>query len=691
MITPYQLTTLYVSQKKGNDNWTGFDPVPNETHRGPLQSIERALERIAELRAFGMDQPITIRLTDQEYFVKKPIVITPQMYGITLDSEAGCLLSGGFQITGFSKDTFQGVNCFSAPVPQLADGLWFTDFYVDGLRADFTRYPKEGTLSPESVENNCTELKSPSSYFIAKKDDLKTIQSFRNFGDCFISYNHFWVDEHSPIQSYDLNSGKITFAYPSRFSISLNNESAALHYVIENAAEAFCKPNQWYLDRTEGRVYYIPRNSSQTPDSICAYAPTVSQLFTVQGTPEQKAKNVTFRNLTFAHTKGDYSSRHFQTTSNKTGILEESHSGYASDPQSVCFAHGSLTFIHAANCAITNCTLQNFGVHGIDIQEGCHGIRITNNQLFDGGAGGIKIDGGEAGSETAFHTYGNMISNNIIRRCGRRYLAACGILIKHSYENTVSHNDISDLFYTGISIGWIWGYQDSITRDNLIEANHIYQLGQGKLSDMGGIYLLGKQPGTVVRGNLIHDVVSDHYGGWGLYTDEGSSYITLENNICYRLKCNCYHQHYGSMNTVRNNIFIYSGNAPVYLTRNEFHVGILCERNIIVSQGTPIYQACSADGQVDGAVHVLSANRNLMFDLKGETKLLKIGERAYSLEEARAAFGLETDGIVADPLFTDPEHGDFTLSPKSPAFSLGFQPIDMKHVGANLNGSLTKK
>ena len=684
MITPHQLTTIYVSQTKGNNNWTGFSPEPDEKHQGPMQSIEWALYRIEEMRSFGMNQPVTVRLTDPEYVIENPIVFRPGMTGITIDSEDGCLVSGGMKITGFVHDTFQGVSCFSAPVPQLAEGLWFTDFYVDGLRADFTRYPREGTLSPQQVENNGTELMDSSSYFIAKKEDLEVIRNFKNFGDCFISYNHYWIDEHSPIQDYDLESGKITFTYPSRFTISPDKDCAALHYVIENVAETFSQPNQWYLDRTAGRIYYIPRDDSQTPESICAYAPLTSQLFDVLGTPEQKIKNVRFRNLTFAYTKGDYSSKH-----NKTNDIDEpiesGHPGYASDIQSVCFAHGSITFSHAENCEITGCTLRNFGVHGIDIQQGCHGIRITDNFIFDGGAGGIKIDGGKAGSDPLLHTYGNTVSNNIIRRCGRRYLAACGILVKHSYENTLSHNEISDLYYSGISVGWVWGYTDSITRDNLIEANHIYHLGQGKLSDMGGIYLLGKQPGTVVRGNLIHDVVSDHYGGWGLYTDEGSSYITLENNICYRLKCNCYHQHYGSMNTVRNNIFVLSENAPVFLTRNEYHVGLLCERNIIVSNGTPIYQVGNSEVQTDGAVHVLTANRNLMFDLQGDTKLLKIGDKSYSLEEARTVFGMETEGVTADPMFADLQNGDYTLSPDSPAFALGFQPINMTHVGADFS------
>jgi len=108
----------------------------------------------------------------------------------------------------------------------------------------------------------------------------------------------------------------------------------------------------------------------------------------------------------------------------------------------------------------------------------------------------------------------------------------------HAAGNIITHNHIHDLYYTGISAGWRWGYNESVARDNLIEKNHIHDIGQGWLSDMGGIYTLGVQPGTVLRGNLIHDVNKASYGGWAIYLDEGSSHIIVENNICYRINEN---------------------------------------------------------------------------------------------------------------------------------------------------------
>ena len=130
-----------------------------------------------------------------------------------------------------------------------------------------------------------------------------------------------------------------------------------------------------------------------------------------------------------------------------------------------------------------------------------------------------------------------------------------------------------------------WGYQRSASHDNLIAFNHIHNIGQGLLSDMGGIYTLGVQPGTVIRNNLIHDVRSAHYGGWCIYPDEGSSHLLIENNICYHADREPFHQHYGRENLVLNNIFAWGGEATARVSRREAHVSVTFLRNIFIVGG----------------------------------------------------------------------------------------------------------
>ncbi|MDY3928883.1 MAG: right-handed parallel beta-helix repeat-containing protein [Clostridia bacterium] len=684
MINCSNISSIYVSQEYGNDNHTGFFPDVNSNNQGPLKTIECALKKTAELRRIGARQPISIVLTDDIYFVSKPIVITNDVCSVTIRSNRDTsTICGGFKIKGFKEDVFNGHKCFSAEVPEVKNNnVWFTDLYVDGKRADFTSFPKNGFLTPESVENTSSELFASSKWFVAKKCDMEIFKDFKNFNDCFISYNHYWIDEHTPIKSCDIDSGKITFKYPSRFTIELTHPASAPEYKIENTAEMFENKNEWYLDRETSKVYYIPRNNDQTPENIEVFAPLAEKLFVIKGTKEKSAENITLSNLKLFCTKGDYSSIYERIDSDNNYIVIESGDGYASDPQSLCFAHGSVEFYYAKNCSVEDCTLSCLGVHAVTINNGCSGIRIYHNVMKDMGAGGIKINGGEYGCEKCEETHNNTISQNLITNCGNRYFAACGILIMHSYENTVSNNEISYLYYTGISVGWVWGYNESITHNNRIEYNYIHHIGQGKLSDMGGIYLLGKQPGTVVRNNIIHDVISRHYGGWGLYTDEGSSYILLENNICYNVTNNCYHQHYGCMNTVRNNIFVKSGANPVRQTRDELHTGSVLEKNIIVSDKEISYTV--GDTESSGALYVLQGHENLHYNVNGETYITQTGDKKYTLDEYKSTFGGEDGSVIADPMFKDYENNDFTLCEESPAYKLGFRKIDTSNVGITI-------
>ncbi|MEM4531911.1 MAG: right-handed parallel beta-helix repeat-containing protein, partial [Thermofilaceae archaeon] len=190
----------------------------------------------------------------------------------------------------------------------------------------------------------------------------------------------------------------------------------------------------------------------------------------------------------------------------------------------------------------------------------------------------------------------------------------------------------------------------------------------------GGVYTLGVQPGTAVRCNIIYNVSAYQYGGWGVYLDEGSSYIVVEGNVVYDTTHGGFHQHYGRWNIVRDNIFALGREANIVLSRGEEgQVALIFERNIVLSNGSPIFQGGYAQRY---SMRNIVSDRNVYWDLTGRLTVCReqATGREYTLDEWRA-LGYDRLSIVDDPLFASVELRDFTLRDSSPALRLGFRRL----------------
>ena len=376
-------------------------------------------------------------------------------------------------------------------------------------------------------------------------------------------------------------------------------------YYVDNVFEGLSQPGDWYLDRPTGQLYYIPMPGEQIRTTTII-APRTEQLLKLIGDPAQakfvefiQFKDLAFENADWSQPRGGGEK------------FERPGTDYGAAPQAACNVPGTIYLKGARFCAIEDCRIAHVGLYGVELAEGCTGNRIVGNEITDLGAGGVKINGADAKGPVHDRTGNNRITDNEISAGGRIFHAAVGVLCMHSFGNRISHNHIHDLYYTGVSCGWVWGYSESVSRDNRIEKNHIHDLGHGLLSDMGGIYTLGVQPGTVIRGNVIHDIEKANYGGWCIYPDEGTSHILIENNICYDTNAQTFHQHYGRENLVRNNIFAFGGESQVALSKIEAHNSFTLERNIIISQGPPMF----VGGYAAAAGRGMISDLNLFWDI----------------------------------------------------------------------------
>lgn len=653
---------IYICQETGSDMNNGHAAKADGIGNGPVKTIDRLVNMLRTMRSGGILQPVTVKFMG-DFYLEEPLELdvgfekngfssVVKFENITFESygEKRARLIGGRKLTGFQKDVFNGVECLSLYIPEVKTGKWhFTDLYVNGKEAARTRYPQEGTLEAVTTEFPQTDAGLPtgSKWFVGKKEDLKNIDGVE---DAIVSFYHYWIDEHTPVESYDRESCKITMKNRSRFLISTsynekNAEAAAsdLHYYLENIPQTFSKPGEWYLDVKSGKVYYIPENAETVPEDLEIFAPTLRQILVLRGSIENKVCGVRFRNLDFICSRGDY------TSTSKFVTLPDECGEYASDCQSMSGAYGALSFEYAEDCQIEHCELSCLGIHAVEIGYGCKAIRVESNHFCNLGGGAVKIFGGSASEPKEYLTEYCVIRGNRIEHCGKRYAASCGILVCHASHSEISDNEISYLSYSGISAGWIWGYAPSSTYGNIIRNNHIHHIGMGELSDMGGIYTLGCQSGTVIENNLIHDVKSAYYGGWGIYNDEGSSYITIENNVVYRTSSESYHLHYGSFNTVRNNLFASGGDALVRVSRNEEHLGVLFEDNTFITRGETVYHS----GLMNCPVSGIRTCRNKIWDVSGKMPVLfAIGEKKeilLSLEEWQRNYGLDEGSVVEEP------------------------------------------
>jgi len=326
---------------------------------------------------------------------------------------------------------------------------------------------------------------------------------------------------------------------------------------------------------------------------------------------------------------------------------------------------GAVTATGAVRCRVERCTLRHLGGYGVELGRGCRDSEVAGCALYDLGGGGVKL-GTQLVADAPLTGF-NRVTDCEITRGGLIFHSAVGVLLLQSGNNTVAHNHIHDLYYTGISVGWTWGYHESGTENNLLEYNHIHNLGHAWLSDLGGIYTLAISPGSVIR--YIHDVRSADYGGCGLYHDEGSSNYLSEGNVVYDCGSYAFCQHFGRENTARGNVFALAGEAQVQCGRAEPHVSFTLEGNLIYqTQGLLLAgNAASTRCRYRG---------NLYWNAAGEAP--RFGE--WTWDQWRAQ-GQDVEGVVADPGFRDPQQGDFTLAEDSPARALGFRMPDLSTLG----------
>ena len=664
--SPPEGSVFYVANG-GDDSWSGRLPAPNgQRTDGPFRSIPAARDAIRRLKSqAALTQPITVYVRGGVYELPATLVFTAEDSGsekcpITYAAYASevPVLSGGRAITGWEPARLNGhEQLWRVVIPTVKEGKWyFHELFVNGQRRERARSPNSGFFH---VVGGLTETNNATFKF--RDGDLRST----------------WGGDDSPelmlLQAWTVMRPYITHVDEVTRTVTLSGRQVAYgqehnaRYWVENFFEALDGPGEWYLDRRAGVLYYWPKPGEDMRHAAVV-APALEVLVRLQGEiwgsalpggdayAVKPVHDVRLRGLTLSY--ADWSLP---------------PSGYT-DVQSAYTLRAALEAAGANSCAVVKCTFKHLGQYAMEFGKSCKDNRIVENEMTDLGAGGVKIGEPKDPNTEEDVTSGNLVSDNRIHDIGVVDPGAAGIWIGESSGNIVSHNEIFDTYYTAISVGWTWGYLPTAAHDNVIEFNHLHDIGRGMMGDEGCIYTLGMQTGTVVRNNLCHDVTryENSYGGWGIYTDEGSSHILIENNVVYRTQDGGFHQHFGQNNTIRNNIFALGENAQLRRSIEEKGLSFTFEHNIVYGTRGVLLDGEWKDGNY-------SFDNNLYFlvgDLGGQS--VRLGGLTLTDWQKR---GFDVHSLIADPLFVDPDKGDFSLKPGSPARKLGFQPIVMSTVG----------
>ncbi|HEY9508579.1 MAG TPA: right-handed parallel beta-helix repeat-containing protein [Verrucomicrobiae bacterium] len=668
-------SVVFFVATNGNDAWSGQLAAAGSQHDdGPFATLPRAVIAARKFKSRQPNASVTIQLRSGIHFLNEPLVLAPDDSNLQIAAfrNEHPVISGGQRITNWKAVTLNGKSLWTADVPEVKAGRWmFHELWVNGRRAMRARQPNRGFFAVESLPQKSTNWMHGHTNFVFQADDLKASPSLTN---AEVVVMDRWVESRLPITGIDEARRVVHFGKRSVFSLEPGDR-----YFIENTFEALDAPGEWYLDPVNGKLFYAPRDGERL-DDIEAIAPRLAQLIRLEGDLENgwAIERLHFRGLSFAHAEwcfpeGDENRDH------ALKLVPEPTVGVGGFGQAAVGVPAAIQGNGVCESVFEDCTFAQLGGYGLDLARGCRSNRINHCEFTDLGAGGIKIGETVIRSKPLEQTSANEISNCEIHDGGNLFRSAVGIWIGQSANNQIVHNAIYDLYYSGISVGWTWGYGASAATNNLFAFNHVHHLGAKSdgeppaLSDMGGIYTLGRETGTRIVNNLWHDIAGFRYGGWGIYFDEGTSGILAESNVVYRTTHGGFHQHYGETNIVRNNIFADGRDHQVQRTRSEDRIAFTFTNNIVFFDTGKLLAGNWQNDRfiIDGNIYWDTRLRTNFGHMKFENK---------TLEQWRA-YGHDDHSLIADPLFVAPERYDFRLRSDSPALQRGFHQIDLRRVG----------
>lgn len=516
-------------------------------------SIEKALQQAREERRLNNATDICLRLQEGVYQLNQPITIRPEDNGTRIVADGKVTISGGVSISGWKKEG----KYYVADVPDFnGRPLEFRQLWVNGKKAVRARDVDdfEQMFRIRSVDKANETIYVPA----------KAVKKIINAKYPEMVLHEMWCIANLRIKNIKIqgDSAAVTFHQPESHvhfmhpwpSPMVTTDGHNSAFYLTNAKELLDSEGEWYLDARASKLYYIPRKGEDM-GSAEVIAPAVETLVQVTGTPDEPVKDVTFEGITFSYATwmrpsvsghaplqaGMYMTEAYKLRpkmDRPNGDHKLDNQGWVGRPAA------AVSLNCAENVSFTKCTFEHNASTGLDYHLYIKGGTVDRCTFRDIGGNGILAGGFSPEGFEAHKPYdpadrriictGLNITNNLITDVTNEDWGCVGIGAGFVRDIRICNNEISDVSYTGISVGWGWNQQPCSMANNLISGNLIYNYAK-HMYDTAGIYTLGAQPHSLIEGNVVRDIYTPSYvhdpeHWFYLYTDEGSSGITVRNN-----------------------------------------------------------------------------------------------------------------------------------------------------------------
>jgi hypothetical protein len=679
----------------GSDNWSGTLDSPNaQKTDGPFATLERARDAVRELKKQkATDLVVLVRegthqLTNTVVFgledsgVGKSTITYAAYPGETPVFSSGREIGGWEQVT----DELPGL-------PKSAQGKLLVAKTSDRF---LTLYDSKGMLPRARSERfvpkgSATELRFPTG----------RLKNWPNVEDVeiLVRPTRLWTMNVLPLVSVDEESGIARTAIPATYGMN------KIGCWVENVLEELDKPGEWTLNTKDGKVYLWPRTPWRKGE-LAVMAPQLIEYIRVEGKIDKEGpkdvpvRNLCFRGLTFKHGER-------YTLTNDDAGLQHDWDMFDKD-------NALVRLRGTENCAIEQCHFLHSGSGAIRVDLHGQNNKITGNHIEHMGGGGVLLCGYGPGTKDV--NKNNLVYNNDIHHVGEIYWQSPGIYLCQSGDNRVANNLIHHTNYSGLIVSGIvhrfitrgnkresqrtvrWHELGNLpknpepddvrpflhTRNNMIESNEIHHAMQ-ILGDGNGIYIRGAGPGNVIRRNYIHHLVSDIQGQSAIRTDGGQEDTLIAENLIY--KCKSQGVTLKLNNRFENNIVadviapsgtylkIVEGPMKGASNKRNIFYSSLADCTFISEPGVGTGKVGEdRRGRVPARMKDIDSDHNIYF-CKADPSLAEktLGKLQHD--------GVDANSRVEDPMFMDPENGDFRFKPESPALKLGIVPFDMSKVG----------